>query len=344
MKIAAAWSLSAAATLLLSGAAAAQDVRLQQDRPRLQQQAAPKAQPVPALQQSMQVAIMRSAETGCEPGCIEWISAQGQIDGSTPRRFKAVLAQLGKRQLPVMLASPGGTVDDALTIGRLIRAKGLDVFVARTAVQPCAPTDTACSKLQRKGQVRGLPLPEPARCASSCAFILAAGARRFVGPTAAVGLHQVASFRVHTQVLRKYAIKTRYQWGVPQVVEKRLISEQKVGETKQQTITTAATYDRIRAYFVEMGVSETLMPILLSAPHTSIRWLNRLELTSTQIATGSLSAEQVLLTAPAAVPVAPASAFIVPPAFSIPVCNLAQGIVTGCTPAAPAAPTASPPQ
>ncbi len=80
----------------------------------------------------MRVYLVRSAQNGCEPNCPEWIAAQGHIVAGTLTRFKKVFREAGKRHLPVLIHSGGGLADEALAIAHLLRAKGLDVAVART--------------------------------------------------------------------------------------------------------------------------------------------------------------------------------------------------------------------
>ena len=288
----------------------------------------------------MQVVIARSTAAGCEPQCMEWISAQGAIDGSTPQQFKKVLNTIGKRKLPIVIDSPGGSVDEALAIGRMIRAKGLDVIVTKTLFKPCEKTDTACTKLKVRSIHLATPMSRLSKCASSCAFILAAGTRRYVGASTYVGLHQIASFSINTKVLRTYRITTRIQYGVPVQLQKSLISEKKIAETKEAKPTSDATYSRITAYFVEMGISDTVMPILMSAPHSGIRWLRNAELTSTRLATDFLTGEQMLLPPKplpgipvAAVPGSPIAPSQIPSFGGMPACNPGAGVSVNCVPA-----------
>ena len=245
----------------------------------------------------MQVQVVRSAEFGCEPGCAEWISAQGKIDSAAVAQFKRVLNRLGARKLPVLVDSGGGSVLDAYAIGRLMRAKDLDVVVTATVFVPCAPADAACLKTKPPGFVRGLPQGRLAKCASACAFILAGGTRRFVGEHAFVGVHQIRSFRTFTQVWRKYRVTTRQVWGVPVQTQKQLIAERKIAEKIVPTETPESTYLRIKQYFGEMGVRETIMPLLKSTPSASVHWLSRSELRLTRMGTDWLDGEQLLTVA-----------------------------------------------
>ncbi len=248
------------------------------------------AAPAPAVTASaanapMQVFLVRSGPPGCEPYCTEWIAAQGQIDKDTPGQFKKVFAQLGNRRVPILIHSGGGTVDDAIAIGRLIRANGFDVAVTKTEFAPCAPTDTACRKTTAKGGLIGTPKARMSYCASACAFILAGGIRRYVGPWTVLGVHQITSFQKHVRLLRTYQITTRRVWGAPVEVKRTLVNEKTIAEKTVQTQTKSSTYDNVRQHFVAMGVDDSIMPILMAAPGTTIRWLTRAELGQTKIAT-----------------------------------------------------------
>jgi tetratricopeptide (TPR) repeat protein len=80
----------------------------------------------------MQVSVVRNANPKCGDQCAEWISAQGRIDGSTPERFRAVLKSIGNRKLPIFIDSLGGSLAASYEVGRMIRARKLDVYVTRT--------------------------------------------------------------------------------------------------------------------------------------------------------------------------------------------------------------------
>jgi len=246
----------------------------------------------PVAEPPMQFHLVRSAEPGCEPQCPEWIAAQGKIDGSSVARFKRVLRQLGDRKVPVLIDSNGGRVNEAFAIGRLARARGLDVVVSRTDFAACAPADTACRRRFRAENVRlGQPKTDMSKCASSCAFILAAGTRRLVGPTAYVGVHQIRSFYIYARVVRTYRVTA---------TSKQLVSERRVTEKVIETRTPQKTYDEIGRYFSEMGIGEGLMPLILATPGDRLHWLTPEELKATGLATDRLDGEQLL--ARAAVP------------------------------------------
>ena len=249
---------------------------------------------IPTSGPPMVVQIVRSASVGCEPTCAEWIAAQGRIDASTPRQFRKILGKLGNRKLPVLIDSAGGTVDEALAVGRLIRAKGLDVAVSKSELVACGATDDVCRTAKVKGVAFALARSRAARCASSCAFLLAGGKRRFVGQTAFAGVHQLTTYETRVKVLRTYRIETRTEWGVPVVARKTLVSEKKIAEKTTQTATTKGMYDKVRKYFAEMGVGDPMMSLLLATPSSSIHWLSRAELQKTALATDLVDGVQLL--------------------------------------------------
>lgn len=87
--------------------------------------------------------------------------AEGSIEAGAARRFAAELEARGEYIRTVSLNSPGGSLDDALAIAKLIREHGLETRVA-----------------------------EGALCASSCPLVMAGGTVRSAEERSAVGLHQ----------------------------------------------------------------------------------------------------------------------------------------------------------
>jgi hypothetical protein len=242
--------------------------------------ATPDGQPT-AVEPSMQVYLVRSAEPGCEPQCPEWIAAQGKIEEGTAAHFKKVLRQIGNRKVPLLIDSSGGRVSDAFEIGRLIRARGLDVAVSGTELMPCPPSDQTCRHAETRKIRLGLPLAVQSRCASACAFVLAAGARRLVGSTAFVGLHRIRTFRV---LLTYHGAAAGARGGAGGWVTEKVI----------EIPTPKRTYRQIRRYFAEMGIDGAVMPLILSTPADRLRWLTRGELRSTRLATHAIGGIELL--------------------------------------------------
>lgn len=90
------------------------------------------------------------------------LKAEGSIDLGAADRFAEEIAARGEYVKSITLNSPGGSVDDALAISRLIREKGLNTQVETRAL-----------------------------CASSCPLIFAGGVARQAAEDAIVGVHQV---------------------------------------------------------------------------------------------------------------------------------------------------------
>src|SRR5829696_1738004 len=89
------------------------------------------------------------------------LMAIGTIEPGTAERFAAEIEKRGSYVKTIVLHSPGGSVGDALAMGRLIRSRGFatEVEGGRT-------------------------------CASSCPLVFAGGERR-AGERSAIGVHQV---------------------------------------------------------------------------------------------------------------------------------------------------------
>ncbi|WP_375599016.1 hypothetical protein [Devosia sp. Naph2] len=86
----------------------------------------------------------------------------GTIDPGSAQRFEQEIVSRGEYVSTVLLDSPGGSVDDALEMGRQILEHGLNTQV-----------------------------PDGALCASSCPIVFASGTEREAGRDAAIGVHQI---------------------------------------------------------------------------------------------------------------------------------------------------------
>jgi hypothetical protein len=89
------------------------------------------------------------------------LALTGTIDPGAADRLAAEIAVHGEYVKTVALDSPGGALEDAIAMGRLIRSKGLATSVA-----------------------------DGAMCASSCPLVFAGGKARLAGAKAAIGVHQ----------------------------------------------------------------------------------------------------------------------------------------------------------
>jgi hypothetical protein len=149
----------------------------------------------------MRIVVARSSQPGCEPKCAEWISAEGDIVLASAELLRKVVNSLGGRKLPILIhSSGGGIINQAMLMGYLIRARGLDVAVAKTVFDPCASTPGGCKKGTWTGPL-GEPESQSAFCNTTCTFVLAGGVRRFVGSEALIG---VRNFRLNPAIVERW--------------------------------------------------------------------------------------------------------------------------------------------
>lgn len=136
--------------------------------------ATPGSQPLPATRRSgdnVKPGPVRvpSAELGSkmtfELAADGRLVATGTITPGMAKTFADEIAKRGSYVKTVVLQSPGGSVQDALAMGRLIREKRYATEVVSGSY-----------------------------CASSCPLVFAGGVQRIAGAKAAIGVHQVYAF------------------------------------------------------------------------------------------------------------------------------------------------------
>ena len=118
------------------------------------------AQPNGPAVTSDQEALQRPLEVQLGSGGT--LNVTGTIDLGSAERFRAELESVGEYVKTIALDSPGGSVNDALEMGRLIREGGYATSVASGAL-----------------------------CASSCPLVFAGGKERLATATSAIGVHQI---------------------------------------------------------------------------------------------------------------------------------------------------------
>ena len=129
-----------------------------------------------------------------KPSCFVRLAIEGKITADTPKQLKKLLNGLGGRKLPVVFQSHGGDVDAALSVGRMIRAAGLDTAVGRTQLNDCPMLDPRCTqKIIRDGWSEDEVHAEGAYCFSACPFALIGGTARTAATNASIGLHQITN-------------------------------------------------------------------------------------------------------------------------------------------------------
>lgn len=238
----------------------------------------------------MQVHIVRQVHDGCKPNCPEWIAAQGQIVIGTLKQFEKILTELDRPKLPVLIDSGGGVVSEAMAIGRMLRMKRLDIGVAKTELLSCPPDAEDCGRLRSGQTLQGRIAPGQAMCASSCAFILAAGIRRFVGQRAVVGVHR--GELLEKKVLHIYR-EVHYRAGDGSIQYKQILVSQTTLLERSAEM-PQGTLRRFQSYFREMGIGDGIMRLVSLTPNSNIHWLAGDELDATRLATHRMNAEDFI--------------------------------------------------
>lgn len=245
--------------------------------------------------EAMVFSIVRNAALACEPNCPEWIFAEGKIVGSSPSALKRILKQVGNRRLPVLINSPGGDVDAAIAMGRMIRARGLDTAVSASRFRGCGPRDADC-KLppQNQGVYSGNAYSGGSFCVSACPLMLAGGIERLASQWSYVGVHQVTT--VYREA--KVTYKTRYQIvdGKKKILDRTVASR---GPTKTRTTTklSKAMRKKLIGYFGEMGIRTATLDAMLSTPATEMRQLPEYQLLQLKLITRSGTADMLVASA-----------------------------------------------
>jgi hypothetical protein len=243
--------------------------------------------------QPMQVRIVRNAQSGCEPDCAEWISAEGDIVDTTPAAFRKVLTELGKRRLPLFINSGGGSIEAAMTIGAMLRERKMDVSVTRTEFEPCIGSAKDCAKTSKVAR-KGKPNSYNAYCASACTLVLAAGTKRLSSTASHVGVHQIIVYQTQIRIRRTYRVTTMQRPDGATRTRKTLIKEQRMPGKTFEVNVDERTYKPIEAYLRRMGIDSSLVPLMEATPHTGIHWMTSRELASTQLVTEELGGDVLL--------------------------------------------------
>jgi hypothetical protein len=208
------------------------------------------AAPNAALTTPIEFYLAHGDTDACGPGCNEWIAAEGKIDAGAADRFRQLLRKLGDRRPPIFFHSPGGKVNDALELGRLIRDKKFEVSVGQTVALGCGvdkQTANACEARKRAGQAVEAEISATAyACNSSCVYALAGGAVRRVPPWVKLGIHDI---------------------GVD--------PNAKVPHGAALTTVMRLSHANVRSYLRAMGIDDALFAAAVATPFESVRLVQR---------------------------------------------------------------------
>jgi hypothetical protein len=121
---------------------------------------------------------MRFSWVACEPNCRGWITAVGIITADSPNDFDEFARGRDLHGATIVLDSSGGSVNDAIALGRRWRDLGALTTVGISVENHTAQGDHATV------------MPE-AYCESMCVFLLLSGNTRYVPEAAHVRVHQI---------------------------------------------------------------------------------------------------------------------------------------------------------
>ncbi|MDT4741803.1 hypothetical protein [Bradyrhizobium sp. WYCCWR 12699] len=240
----------------------------------------------------------------CEPNCRGWVSAVGIITADTPKDFEEFSRGRQLGGATVVLDSSGGSVNDAITLGRRFRNLSLLTTVGVSL---------------RGGQSARPAVAPEAYCESMCVFLLLAGKKRYVPEAAHVRVHQIwMGDRADDAKAASYS------------AQDLMIVERDIG--------------RLAKYTFDMGGAGDLLSLALSVPPwEDLHELDAGELKLTNLVTTDLVADvlpHVDISAPAMAELAPKTQarFGVEPEQAAKSTKTAEAVVpTGGVAAAPAA-------
>ncbi len=164
----------------------------------------------------------------CAQDCQAWISAVGVITSNTMKVFDDFARKHDLKGTTVVLDSSGGSVLDAIALGRRWRDLGLHTAVGIVTERP------APAGLERS-------ITPKASCESMCVFLLLAGTSRTVPDGAHVRVHQI--------------------W-----MGDRADNAKAANYSAQDLMTIQRDVGQLAQYTIDMGGSGELLSLALSVP------------------------------------------------------------------------------
>ncbi len=121
---------------------------------------------------------MKFSWVACEPNCGGWVRAVGIVTADSPADFDQFAHGRNLKGATVVLDSSGGSVNDAISLGRRWRNLGLLTTVGVSVENHTAHGNQAT-------------IVPDAYCESMCVFLLLSGKTRYVPDGAHVRVHQI---------------------------------------------------------------------------------------------------------------------------------------------------------
>lgn len=194
------------------------------------------------------------ASNACDRDCSGWVAAVGIITSDTPSKFDEFSNQRKLKGSTVVLDSSGGSVLDAIALGRRWRELGLRTTVGMVVESP------------HSGGIKRTIAPE-AYCESMCVFLLLSGHTRDVPVGAHVRVHQI--------------------WMGDRADDAKAASY-----TAQDLMIVERDIGRLAKYTFDMGGSGDLLSLALSVPPwEALHELSAAELRLTNLITTDAIAE-----------------------------------------------------
>lgn len=249
----------------------------------------------PVIDQPMSFVLVHGGVGYCrdDGSCAEWIAAEGQIMGDSPRKLQKLLKKIGGKGLPIVVRSPGGDVAAAMQMGTIIRRQGLSVAVGGTIADACSDAEPLCDAARQKdGSMTGEIYSEGTICLSACPLLLAGGVRRIAGPSARIGVHQITT--TYREVRVQYRTEYEMLNGRKKILSQREVGRKMVGK-HDTTKLGAKQRAALIAYLNKMGVDPGLFDLMMSANPQSIRLLGQGEALDLKMMTELSSAGQLAL-------------------------------------------------
>jgi hypothetical protein len=202
--------------------------------------------------------LAKGKANSCGPGCDHWIAVEGMVDQAAATRIGRFLREVKDKERPIYFHSPGGVVEPAYLIGRILRGRRAIARVGRTIATACAAgtqVDDACLKIKTEGgEVEAEISTYHAMCNSACSYLFLGATTREVAPDAALAVHS-----------SKLTLVVR---GHP--------PPELVAAYRERSIAKA---DRERASFIQaMGISRDLNNLIKTVKFENLHVLQRPEL------------------------------------------------------------------
>src|SRR3954469_21413213 len=195
---------------------------------------------------------MRFSWIACQPNCRGWVGAVGIVTADTPKQFDEFARERQLRGATVVLDSSGGSVNDAIALGRRWRNLGMLTTVG-ASIDP-----------RNGGRAQ---VASHAYCESMCVFLLLSGKTRYVPDGAHVRVHQI--------------------WMGDRADDARAASY-----SAQDLMIVERDIGRLAKYTFDMGGAGDLLSLALSVPPwDDLHELSREELQLTNLVTTDAVAE-----------------------------------------------------